>query len=313
MADRIDRVERLTNLLALLLETSSPLSLTQIAGELTNQYPDNDNSRRTAFERDKTALRGIGVPIESETVAGGEFAGQTRYWIDRDRYELRDLELDDDERKALQVAMAATRPGSSTAQEALWKIGAGLAPTANAVAAVVPDNPHLAPIRDAVSSRQALAFRYHDTDRAVDPWGLLLREGFWYVVGFDHTRQDRRTFRLDRIQGDVDVVEGSTFERPDGFRASDAFPTDPKLIGVTDQSVEAQVLIDPPHAVGVALEVGDERVVEWRDDGAVVVSVPAGNETAFNSWLFGFLEHAEVLGPPEVRHRVIAALNEVAS
>ena len=31
--------------------------------------------------------------VEQEVVAGGEFAGQTRYWIDRVRYELRDLEL----------------------------------------------------------------------------------------------------------------------------------------------------------------------------------------------------------------------------
>ena len=35
-----DRVERLTNLLALLLETREPLSLVEIAGELVGQYPD---------------------------------------------------------------------------------------------------------------------------------------------------------------------------------------------------------------------------------------------------------------------------------
>ncbi|MEZ5295240.1 MAG: hypothetical protein R2697_02885 [Ilumatobacteraceae bacterium] len=67
-----DRVERLTNLLALLLETSTPLSLTQIADELVGQYPDKPNARRGAFERDKAALRDIGVPIEQEIVTGTE-------------------------------------------------------------------------------------------------------------------------------------------------------------------------------------------------------------------------------------------------
>ncbi len=38
----VDRVERLTNLLALLLETAEPLSLVQIAAELDGQYPDTD-------------------------------------------------------------------------------------------------------------------------------------------------------------------------------------------------------------------------------------------------------------------------------
>ena len=67
-----DRVERLTNLLALLLETSEPLSLVQIADELTGQYPDAKTARRAAFERDKAVLRDIGVPIEQEIVGGAD-------------------------------------------------------------------------------------------------------------------------------------------------------------------------------------------------------------------------------------------------
>ena len=95
-----DRVERLTNLLALLLETVEPLSLVQIAAELGEQYPEGQTARRAAFERDKAALREIGVPIEQEIVPGGQYAGQTRYWIDRERYELRDLRLAADEARA---------------------------------------------------------------------------------------------------------------------------------------------------------------------------------------------------------------------
>ena len=53
----IDRVERLTNLLALLLETSRPLTLVEIAGELRGQYPEGEANRRATFERDKAALR----------------------------------------------------------------------------------------------------------------------------------------------------------------------------------------------------------------------------------------------------------------
>ena len=119
----VERVERLTNLLALLLETREPLSLVEIAGELDGQYPEKDSARRAAFERDKAALREIGVPIETEIVGGGPYAGQTRYWIDRDRYELADLDLEPDEMRALQVAVAAVRTGSGSGREALWKLG----------------------------------------------------------------------------------------------------------------------------------------------------------------------------------------------
>ena len=102
-----DRVERLTNLLALLLETAEPLSLIQISAELSTQYPENEKARRAAFERDKSALREIGVPIETEMLTGGPYAGQTRYRIDRRAYELADLELDTDEMHALQVAVGS--------------------------------------------------------------------------------------------------------------------------------------------------------------------------------------------------------------
>ena len=73
-----ERVERLTNLLALLLETPEPLSLVEIAGELRGQYPEKDAAQRGAFERDKAALRELGVPIEQEVVVGGPYAGSTK-------------------------------------------------------------------------------------------------------------------------------------------------------------------------------------------------------------------------------------------
>jgi predicted DNA-binding transcriptional regulator YafY len=308
-----DRVERLTNLLALLLETVEPLSLVQIAGELGSQYPDSHSARRASFERDKAALREIGVPIEQEIVAGGPYAGQTRYWIDRDRYELGGLELDDDEMRALQVAMAATRPGSASGQEALWKLGAGLLDSVAPVAAIVPDVPGLPTLRDALSTRVSVAFGYRGVDRTVDPWGLLLRDGFWYLIGFDHERADRRTYRIDRIESVVEVVAGSSFERPAGFDPRAAFPDDPKAIGADARTPDARVRIDAVRAGAAVRELGDERVAVRHDDGAVDVDVPCANVAAFRSWVLGYLDHAEVLAPPEVREHVISWLETVAS
>ncbi len=37
------------------------------------------------------------------------------------------------------------------------------------------------------------------TEREVDPYGLVYRSGFWYLVGYCHLRADLRTFRLDRV------------------------------------------------------------------------------------------------------------------
>jgi predicted DNA-binding transcriptional regulator YafY len=303
-----DRVERLTNLLALLLETAEPLSLVQIAGELGGQYPESQTARRAAFERDKAALREIGVPIEQEIVAGGAYAGQTRYWIDRARYELADLHLDADETRALQVAMAATRRGSASGQEALWKLGAGVLRGGAPVAAIMPDLEWLPALREATATRTSVRFVYRDVERTVDPWGLLLRDGFWYLIGFDHGRDARRTYRIDRIEGDVELLSGDTFERPVDFDPRDAFPDDPKQIGADEAVPDALVLVDASRAASVLGEVGDDRLRARHPDGSIEVDVPCANLPAFRSWLFGHLEHAEVLSPPDVRAEVVGWL-----
>ena len=303
-----DRTERLTNLLALLLETRQPLSLRQIVGELDGQYPESENARRAAFERDKAALRDMGVPIDTEIVGGGPDAGQTRYRIDRRAYELRDLALEPDEMRALQVAVAAVHTGSAVGREAIWKLGGTLADERSPVSATMPERPELPPIRGAVASRAPITFGYRGEQRRIDPWGLLLRGGFWYVIGHDHDRAEQRTFRVDRFDGgavDIDVGEPGSFERPASFDPRAAFPADPKQIGHRPgEGVEALVRIDPVRAAAVEREVGPERV-ERRDDDGVVVRVPASNLDAFRSWVLGLLDHAVVLEPPEVRAAIV--------
>ena len=310
-----DRVERLTNLLAMLLETSEPLSLVEIAAGLDGQYPEQDGARRQAFERDKAALRELGIPIDTEILAGGPYAGQTRYRIDRRKYELADLALDADEMHALQVAVAAVRTGSGSGQSAIWKLGGALDDEHPPVSASVPDRPELPVLRVAVASRSTIEFGYRGDRRRLDPWGLLLRGGFWYVVGHDHDRQEQRTFRVDRFDGGVGgIVVGppEAFERPASFDPRAAFPADPKQIGQRpDDSVDATVLIDALRAPAAVRELGEGRVVRRHPDGSVELLVPAANLDAFRSWLLGMLQHAVVLGPADVRGHVVEWLTAV--
>ena len=159
----MDRVERLTNLLALLLETPRPLTLVEIAGEMEGQYPAPKATLRAAFERDKAALREIGVPIETEVLTGDR-AGESGYRIDRARYELADLDLEPDERRAIQLALAAVRSSSGSAitagEQALWKLGGAQVDVGPAVTANVPELPALPTLRRAAARRAVVAFTY---------------------------------------------------------------------------------------------------------------------------------------------------------
>ena len=313
----IDRVERLTNLLALLLETSRPLTLVEIAGELRGQYPEGEANRRAMFERDKAALRGIGVPIET-AVRSGEDAGVSEYWIDRERYELADLALEPDETRALQTAFATIRSASggeiAAGELALWKLGATSADAELPVVAHVPELSALPTLRDAAARRRTVTFRYHATPRHLDPFGVLLRNGFWYVIGREHEADQQRTYRVDRIEGDVAVTGADhAFERPVGFDPRDQLPSDAKRVGVGDAVVvDAVVRVSAARAAMIEREVGSEHVRRRHADGAVDVVVPCANVGAFETWVLGLTDHAEVLGPPEVRAALIGRLTALA-
>jgi predicted DNA-binding transcriptional regulator YafY len=298
-----DALERITNLVALLMATRLPLTQEQIVNELAGQYPAGDAAQRGAFERDKAMLREIGVPLESE-VLGGADAGRTAYRIDRGRYELSDLHLAPDEQAALQLAVATAR--LADAQFGLLKLG-GDRSSAPVVVANIPDLPALPALREASAVRAEVSFGYHGSVRRLHPYALLLRERFWYVIGHDVDRSEVRTYRVDRIEGDITVGAPAAFERPDGFDPRATFPTDPKLLG-DEPAARAHVLVDEPRAHAVEQELGTAAVLERRPDGGVVVEVPCANLDAFRSWLFGLGDHAEVLAPAEVRSAVVAWL-----
>jgi proteasome accessory factor B len=301
-----DALERITNLLALLLEARQPLTFEQINHELVPAYEGTPGAMRAAFERDKAALRDVGVHLETEVLLG-EDAGRTGYRIDRNRYELRDLHLTDEERRALQVAVAASR--NSDARFGLLKLGGEATDEAATIATltVLEDLPIL---REAAAQRASIGFLYRGTARSLDPYAILLREGRWYVIGQDHHHGEIRTYRVDRIESDVAVGDAGSFERPPGLDIRTVFPGDPKELG--EGRRDAVVRVDPPRAILVAAEFDPARV-RHLDGGSIEVTVPCTNLDAFRSWVLGLGRHAEVLEPPDIRAHVVDWLRAVVA
>jgi predicted DNA-binding transcriptional regulator YafY len=80
------------------------------------------------------------------------------------------------------------------------------------------DATRLSVIAGASRDFERAAFRYSDTlgritERLVEPHGLVHTGSRWYLVAWDETREDWRTFRVDRIEGDV-KLRGPFSPRP---------------------------------------------------------------------------------------------------
>jgi len=308
-----DRLERLTNLVAVLLETRRPLTLEEIV-ERVPGYPPERESYRRQFERDKATLREIGVPISLEALHA--FDQETGYRIHKEDYELPPLELTEDERVALHLAVTAVRlegtdsPCGGAGRDALLKLG-GLEGVAAPTLAALPDVPALPALFDAYRRRARVAFTYRGGPRRLDPYGILFRNGHWYVVGFDADRDAIRAFRADRIESGIDTGPGGAFERPDPFDPGSALRDEPWRFG-DEEPVEALVAVSATQAGWVEADLGAQAVAERRDDGSIVVRMAVTNREAFRSFVLGLLDHAEVLAPPPLRADMVAWLTALA-
>ena len=306
----VNSVERILSLVALLSESTRPLTLEKIVNEMSYYYGAMSEGTRTNFERDKAVLRELGMPIITQVLSGAD-AGKTAYSIDRSGYRRVNLDLTDEEMAALQEAAAVVQIGTSWGQSAVqWMGGEVVDNGAPVTARVVADTAVLPELNRAVAERRVAHFDYNGKGRTVHPHGLLARSGFWYLVAHDTGRDQRISFRVDRIEGEVRLGDAGAFERPTDFSLADAVVRDPKYYpGGTAES--AVVRIDPRLAPGVIRELGEESVRATLPDGGVEVEVPSGNRVAFYSWLFAMVDRAEVLGPESVRADVVAELERI--
>ncbi|MCL2394460.1 MAG: WYL domain-containing protein [Acidimicrobiaceae bacterium] len=327
----MDRLERLVNLVAALLDAPRPLRREELR-ERVGGYSDDPAAFRRNFERDKDALRQMGMPLVLEPIEGDHPDAPTGYRIPRERYELPDLGLTEDELAALRVAASAVeiQGDEGATASALRKLAAGIAPVRNGDSswngkadadgpgssrrrttpvAEVPGGEAVAVVWGAIAERRRLSFTYRDRPRTVEPWQLAYRSGRWYLTGLDRERGASRLYRLDRVQGSVRALdERGAFIRPE---VAAVHPPRSWQLGDEPETM-VRILIDAVVAPTALSSVGEEAIEERRPDGSVVVALPVSSMAALYAFVLGFLERAEILDPPEVRADFVGHLEALA-
>ena len=220
--------ERHLNLIFVLMNTRRPLTRDELRAKVGGYDKDaSDDAFQRMFERDKVALRKSRIPLETVSVDPG-FNDSDGYLIDRDKFLLPDLQLDGDDRAILAEAAkvwtdsqfaqlaerAAEKIGDSDEDDAGLGVSLGLA----------LDQGSAATLFSAIEDGHVVQFEYltkGDSDaklRVVEPWQVLLSGGNWYLVGFDHSRQEQRTFKLARFKSSVTVTQDQiTHPKPSDF------------------------------------------------------------------------------------------------
>ena len=305
------RLERLVNLTSALLAADRPLTAEELR-ERVPGYPADKPSFRRQFERDKEALRELGLPLHLVAVAN---ESQTAYRVNPDELYLRDPGLASDELAALHLASRMVRmKGMPDAELAAWKLGVseddaaatvrlvdGPERSAEQAAAELPAGDALAAIFGAIAGGRAVSFGYREAQRHCVPRRLSFRNGHWYVAGYDQGREAERSFRIDRIVGQV--VVGDQIDPPQLNRASVGFDR-PWELG-DGEAITVRVRIDAPQAPWTVTHLGPTVAVESHPDASITITLSVRNVDALRSFVLGFLDHAVVVEPTEMRSAVL--------
>ena len=305
-----EKFERQMNLLAALSDTVQGVRAIDIQQRVPGYNADHDSFRRT-FERDKKDLLSLGVPIEVVTGATAEL---TAYRVDKSKYELPDPGLESDELAALHLALETVTVGSSPGDmaRAMWRLGGVVDAASSDSAGIpvgeiteIPSNASLVPLFRAVTERRVVSFTYESSagtsKRSVEPWHLDFKRGRWNLTAFDLERSEQRNFRLDRVRSEVRLEDPGSQSHP--IPSTPSEQADPWEFG-DNEPVVMTVRFDAEVSDFARQSLSSCTVTE-QSGGAASFQVPVANWPAFRSFVLSFLDHAEIIEPPEARAAMI--------
>ena len=219
------KIERLINLTIALLATKRYLTKSEIFRTVEG-YEGSPETKERMFERDKDDLRTLGIQIEVGSF-DPLFADEAGYRIHSESYQLDLGDISSTEISLLSLAAQAWEGAAlaDVAQSAILKLNSiGIPADSLDLPAISPklsnSSEDLKVVTAAISQADFLTFSYIGADlsvqeRMVIPFSLSTKSGFWYITAVDQDVQEVRTFRLDRIQGAIEIKENSDqFELP---------------------------------------------------------------------------------------------------
>ncbi|MFI5527626.1 helix-turn-helix transcriptional regulator [Kitasatospora sp. NPDC051853] len=303
------RASRLVTLL-LLLQNRGRMTARQLADEL-------EVSVRTVY-RDVEALNAAGIPLYG---AAGHAGGYRL--VDGYRTRLTGLTADE-----AQAAFLAALPGAA----AELGLGRALASAELKLRAALPaelheyaeriqerflldapgwyggtdDTPHLVAVAAAVWARQAVLLRYRrwrapeEIERRVEPYGLVLKAGRWYLVAGGPS--GIRTYRVDQVLSLRPLEE---FTLPDGFDLAGYWSGYLDDFRARLHTGEALVRLTPQGARRLG--------VTPTGDGWTQARVPIESIDRAHGEFLRLGTDVEVLAPAELRDRIAGTVRTLAT
>ena len=243
MAKDTEKLIRQLSLISFLMANRRPVSALEIKREVEGYSSMNEDAFARRFYADRAELESLGISLQVEKPAEGFFEAEL-YALPPENYYLPAIEFSDSELAALRTALglldgefAYAEPLRLALQQVSWGRPSPLTEEAEAPIDVKLStagggrelSQRLAKIETAISRRKTIEFSYYSlqrdevSDRKVNPYHLVFRDGQFYLIGYSHERDEVRVFRLSRIRGKVSYATKAEhdFQPPEDFDRRD--------------------------------------------------------------------------------------------
>ncbi len=325
-----DKLVRQLSLVALLLSRNGqPVSRETIRHRVEG-YPELTEAAFTRrFLDDRTELDALGIGV----LCSHSDEGSDLFSLPGDSYYLPPIAFTAEELTALGtclIVLSHRFPYSQPLRLALLSLAHGRpellhdaqdAPPAMALAGA-PEPGLLPKLQAAITKSKTVRFTYYAignderSERSVDPYGLQLTAGEWYLVGRCHARNALRMFKLARITSKVTYAtrKPHDFSPPNDF-ALGALRNRPAW-QLAERRSRARIRVAPSLAWWVKAHWAHCGTVAVEEDGSLLYETDVAASRPLLSWVLGMAEEAELLEPLELRaqlakhlRRLLEALN----
>ncbi len=285
----MSKLERLLNLIAALTETSRPINRDGIKEKLPEgTYSDNKESFRRTFERDKEELKSMGIPVVFDEATQG-------YFVESKELNESGAYLEPDELAALHIASNLVRIESTGQEDPFWKLG----PSSETIKDIrplteIPLDPSLNTALTATVEKRMVTFLYKGEKRDLNPLRVAFNRGRWYLVGYDLGKKAIRNFRVDRIEGKVELGE---IYSVDSLNEEDLeLNVFPWRYG-EEHNLKVSMQVEALHAPWIVNYLGEKSVKEINADGSVIIEEEVNDWKSFRSFALTFLDGVKILTP----------------
>ena len=167
-------------------------------------------------------------------------------------------------------------------------------------------------INEAINAGKRISFYYTDFDGKknqilrnngnpyiISPFTLIWNGDFYYLVGYDHVKEATRTYRVDRILKQPDILKEDALPVPKDFDVA-RYTKEVFRMFEKQEPIEVTLTCSNDIIKGVIDQFGMDIRVRVVDQDHFRITVKVCTSPTFYAWVFQWCGKVKIEGPEEV-------------